>query len=344
MINLISYNVSYGDRFNNNRVDIIKVHYTSNFKNEKKVRVCLTDYIFNTESQYQDLTLKKNGYWSQFSTVGVHKLNNKKQNTPSYIEPLILSFIDIETDKVINEFKLDIKFVDISLRSRDYKKRNAWIIGDSHIGHISADIGYNELEYDKIRINPISKVGLTMSRFTNSDYTGFLSCLPIMDNDLLIFNLGEIDMRISIHVKSYNKGIDKKDILTNIILKYTQSIKEISKKYSNNKIIILRPNLPISDNRRYSENIINNYFLNSNELDRLDLNNYFHNIITSFCNSEDNIQYIDNSSQYSLAGFINDDILIENDIHMKSNKDYFNSLYEKIKCTSALHDLETKLK
>jgi len=331
MINLVSYNITYGNRFNNDRTDYIKVHYTVNFENEKKVRVYLGDYIFNTESQYQDLTFKNGNYWSQFSSKGAHKVNNKNQITPSYIEPLKLVFVDNETHEVINEFKIDIKFVDYSLRSKNHKKRNAWIIGDSHIGHICRDIEYNELEYDKIRINPISKVGLTMSRFTNSDYMEFLSYLPIMDDDLLIFNLGEIDMRISIHVKSHNKGIKKKDILTNILLKYIQSIKEISKKYSKNKIVILRPNLPVSDKRQYSENVINDYFLNSNESDRLELNNYFHDMITSFFNSENNIQYIDNSRQYSLNGFINDDLLIENDIHMKTNKGYFDSLYEKIK-------------
>jgi hypothetical protein len=331
MINLISYNVSYGDRFINNRTDEIKVYYNVDFENEKQVTVYLSDYVFNTEKQHQELNLKKGGYWSQFSTRGSHRVNNKKQVTSSYIEPLRLSFIDNETNKVINEFKLDIKFVDYSLRSRNPKKRNAWIIGDSHIGHIRSDIDYNELEYDLIRLNPISKVGLTMSRFTNSDYMEFLSCLPITNDDLLIFNLGEIDMRISIHVKSHKKGINKKDILTNILLKYIQSIEEISKKYNKNKIVILRPNLPVSDKRQYSENVINDYFLNSNESDRLELNNYFHDMITSFCNSENNIQYIDNSRQYSLNGFINDDLLIENDIHMKTNKSYFDSLYEKIK-------------
>lgn len=331
MINLVSYNVIYGDRFNNNRTDEIRVNYNVDFENEKQVTVYLGDYIFNTEKQHQTLNLKKGGYWSQFSTRGSHRVNNKKQITSSYIEPLRLSFIDNETNKVINEFKLDIKFVDTSLRSRDPKKRNAWIIGDSHIGHLYGEIGYDELEYDLIRLNPISKVGLTMSRFTNSNYMEFLSCLPIMDDDLLIFNLGEIDMRISVHVKSHRKGIKKKDILTSIILKYIESIKEISKKYSKNKIIILRPNLPVSDKRQYSENVINDYFLNSNEIDRLELNNQFHDIITSFCNSEDNVQYIDNSSQYSLDGYINDDLLIENDIHMKTNKGYFDSLYKKLK-------------
>jgi len=331
MINLISYNVSYGDRFINNRTDEIKVHYNVNFENEKKIRIYLVDYIFNVEKQHQTLNLKKGSYWSTFYSRNSHYVNNDKQITTSFIEPQKLVFIDDKTNKVINEYKLDNKFVDYSLRSRDPKKINAWIIGDSHIGHICKDIGYNELEYDKIRINPISKVGLTMSRFTNSDYMEFLSCLPIMDNDLIIFNLGEIDMRISIHVKSHRRGIGKKDILTNIILKYIQSIKIISREYKKNKILILRPNLPVSDKRQYSENLINDYFLNSNEFDRLELNNQFHDIITSFCNSEDNVQYIDNSSQYSLDGFINDDLLIENDIHMKTNKGYFDSLYDKIK-------------
>jgi len=59
MINLVSYNVSYGDRFINNRTDEIKVHYAVDFENEKKIRVYLGDYIFNTESQFQNLNLKK---------------------------------------------------------------------------------------------------------------------------------------------------------------------------------------------------------------------------------------------------------------------------------------------
>lgn len=331
MINLVSYNVSHGDRVKNNRTDIIKVHYDVNFENEKKVKVYLGDYIFNTEKQYQILNLKKGRYWSVFGNSGIHQLNNIKQITTGFVEPQKLVFIDDETDKVINEYKLDIKFVDYSLKSRDPKKINAWIIGDSHIGHACKDIEYNELEYDTIKINPISKMGLTMSRFANSDYMEFLSCLPIMDDDLMIFNLGEIDMRVSVHVKSLRKGINKKNVLKNIVLKYLESIKKISKKYDKNKIIILRPNLPISDNRQYSKNIIKHYFLNSNESDRLELNNYFHNIVTSFCNNEDNIQYIDNSSQYGLNGFINDNLLIENDIHMKTNKTYFDSLYKKLK-------------
>jgi hypothetical protein len=331
MINLISYNVTYGDRYNNNRSDSIKINYRVSLNEETNVKVNISDYIFGVEGQHQTLKLKNNDYWTVFHSIGPHKLNNDLQKTNSFIEPLKLTFINNDTNKVINEYKLDIKFVDYSLRSRDPKKVNAWIIGDSHIGHICKDIEYNELEYDKFRINPISKVGLTMSRFTNGDYMEFLSCLPIMDDDLLIFNLGEIDMRVSIHVKSHRKGISKKDILTNIILKYIHSIKEISKKYDKNKILILRPNLPVSDKRQYSEDVINDYFLNSNEIDRLELNNQFHDIITSFCNIEDNIQYIDNSSQYSLDGFINDDLLIENDIHMKTNKGYFDSLYEKIK-------------
>jgi len=331
MINLVSYNISYGNRFNNNRSDEIIVHYNVEFENEKKVRVYLSDYIFNTEKQYQKLNLKKGGYWSQFSTRGSHRINNKKQITSSYIEPLILSFIDDETNKIINEFKLDIKYVDTSLRSRDPKKRNAWIIGDSHIGHLYSDIEYDELEYDTIRIIPISKVGLTMSRFTNSDYIEFLFCLPIMDDDLLIFNLGEIDMRISIHVKNHIKGINKKDILTNIVFKYINSIKTVSRKYHKNKIIILRPNLPVSDNREYSDEVINDYFMNSNEVDRLILNNHFNELITSFCAGDNNIKYIDNTSQYGINGFIDDNLLIDNDIHMKTNKDYFDSLYQKIK-------------
>ncbi len=129
------------------------------------------------------------------------------------------NIINKKTNKVIKEFKLDFKFVDISLRSRN-QKINAWVFGDSHIGTLAKDIDYNELEYSNIRINPVSKVGLTMNRFSNSKYLDYLDCFPIYDKDLLLFNLGEIDMRISIHVKSFNKQKPKILILNEILDKY----------------------------------------------------------------------------------------------------------------------------
>ena len=219
-INLLSYNITYGNRFNNDRVDSIKIHYSSNFETKKRIKVYLGDYIFNTESQHQTIEVHKGTYWSTFSSVGSHSVNNDKQITNSFTEPLSLTFTSNDTDEVIDEYKLDIKFVDYSLRSRNTNKTNVWIIGDSHIGHIAKNINYNDLEYEKLRFNVVPKVGLTTSRFTNSKYFDFLSCLPIEDKDVIIFNLGEIDMRMSTHVKSHKKGVSKKFIFNDILFKY----------------------------------------------------------------------------------------------------------------------------
>jgi hypothetical protein len=328
-INLISYNVTYGDRYNNNRSDSIRIYYSVNFETKKRVKIYLSDYIFNVESQHQTIEIKQGDYWSVFHSIGTHRINNDIQITNSFIEPLRLSFVDEDTDEVINEYKLDLKFIDISLRGRNDKK-NAWIIGDSHIGYISKEIKYDDLEYELIRLNPVTKVGLTMGRFANSKFLDYLSCLPIKDEDIIIFNLGEIDIRISTHIKSHNKGFNKKDIFNDILFRYLTSINKISQKYSKNKIIILRPNLPNDGGRKYSKEVINDYFLHSNKDDRKMLDNLFNETITSFCKINTNIKYIDNSSQYGIDGFIDNGLLIDNDIHMKTNKDYFDKIYNKL--------------
>lgn len=329
-IELISFNVKHGDRFNNDRVDDIKIHYRTNFDKPTPIKVFIGDYIFQTETQFQKLELGSALYWSQFSSKGSHVLNNYKQNTIPYIGPQKLTFINDNTNEIINEFKLDIKFVDYSLRGRS-KKRNAWIIGDSHIGHLSNELNYNDLEYEKIRINPLCRLAVTMSRFYKSDYIEYLSYFPIEDDDILLFNLGEIDTRMAIHVKSHNKGLRKKDILNGIILNYVNSIKEVSKKYHKNKIVFLRPNLPVNDKHILDDNIKNQYLRYSNENDRKDLNDYLCDFLKSFTETEKNIFYVDNSIQYQINGFADNSLLIHNDIHMKTNKQYFDSLYDKIK-------------
>ena len=109
MVNLISYNIIYGDRFINDRTDLLKIHYKCNFDIPTKVKIYLSDFTFNTESQYQLIIPHKNTWWTSFSCRGSHILNHDKQITNSFIEPLKLTFINDETDEVINEFKLDFK-------------------------------------------------------------------------------------------------------------------------------------------------------------------------------------------------------------------------------------------
>ena len=331
MINLISYNITYGDRFNNDRTDSLKVHYECDFDKPTKVKIYLGDSIFNTERQTQAITPHKGIWWTDFYSRNAHFLNHDKQISNSFIEPLTLVFENEETNEIIKEFKLDFKFVDVSLRGRN-QKVNAWIFGDSHIGHLVKNIDYDKLEYPNIKINPITKVGLTMNRFLNSKYLYYLDCFPIHDKDLLLFNLGEIDMRMSIHVKSHNKQKSKVDILNEILNKYFTSLKLIQAKYPNNFIIILRPNSPIGNDHLYSEDYKQDYFAHSNKTDRKKLNEIFNQRVEEFIIQNPNFYYIDNNDNFQdKKGFVKSELLIQDDIHMKSNKFYFDSLYQHLK-------------
>ncbi len=330
MINILSYNITYGDRSSGDRTDSLKVHYECNFENPTKVIIYLGDSIFNTESQYQEIIPSKGTWWSVFYSRNSHFLNHDKQITNAFIEPQNLIFKNKETYEIIKEFKLDFKFVDISLRGKN-QKVNAWVFGDSHIGHLAKGIDYDELEYPNLRINSISKVGFTMSRFSNSKYLDYLNCFPIYDKDFLLFNLGEVDMRMSIHLKSYNKQKPKITILNEILDKYFNALKSIKQNYPNNPIIILKPNAPIGDDYFYPENYKQDYFLHSNKKDRKLLNEEFNEKIIEFIKQNPNFYYMDNNDNFQDSeGFIKNELLIQDDIHMETNKHYFDLLYQKL--------------
>ena len=330
MINLISYNITQGDRFTGDRTDSLIVRYECNFDKPTKVKIYLGDHIFNTERQTQEITPHKGIWWTDFYSRNSHFLNHNKQVTNAFIEPLNLIFENKETGEIIKEFKLDFKFVDISLRGRN-QKINAWVFGDSHIGHLAKDIDYDELEYHNLRINSISKVGFTMSRFSNSKYLDYLNCFPIYDKDFLLFNLGEVDMRMSIHLKSYNKQKPKITILNEILDKYFNALKSIKQNYPNNPIIILKPNAPIGDDYFYPKNYKQDYFLHSNKKDRKLLNKEFNQKILEFIKQNPNFYYIDNNDNFQDSeGFVKNELLIQDDIHMKTNKHYFDLLYHKL--------------
>ncbi len=331
MINLLSYNIVYGNRFIGERSDEIEIHYNVDFQEETEVKIELSDYIFNTEKQHQVLRLKNGNIWSRFSSRGSHSVNNKKQITTSFVEPLKVSFFNNKTNEIINQFKIDIKFVDVSLRSRDDNKINAWIFGDSHIGHICEDIEYNELEYKDIRINPICKVGLSCNRFSNSDFINFLSYFPIKKRDIILLNFGEIDCRMSIHKKNYDKGI-KKDIILKVVLQnYINTIELIKNYYSENRIIVLLPNPPFKDDHIITEEVRKNLLFNSNEIDRIMLHQNFSSTLFEMSILKNNFEIIDLSEFFqNKDGFMNNKILRTEDCHMKSNKEYFDFLYKKL--------------
>ena len=330
-IELLSYNVTYGDRFRNNRIDNLRIDYTCNFTKPTKIKITLEDSIFNVEKQTMLFEPGMGTFFTTFLSTGIHHINNELQITDSFIHPLVLKFIDFETDDIINEYFLDIKFVDISLRGRNTFKKVAWIFGDSHIGHIAQKINYNKFDYNDLYVKPVSKIGLSCNRFSNSDYLEYLSYFSINDDDIIILNYGEIDIRMAVHVKKFKYGIDIKTILKKVIHNYLNAINSISKKYPKNKIIVLRPNRPFTDSQIIGENGKKQFLFNSNEKDRLILDEIFNNEFLELNKIYNNFEYIDITNDYTCEdGFICKDLLRENDCHMKANKDFFDKIYSKL--------------
>lgn len=330
-IELVSYYINYGERFKNNRVDRLRVDYLCNLKTSRKIKIQIQDSIFNTEVQSMNFEPGIGTFFTEFLSTGVHNVNNGLQITDSYIHPLILKFIDFETNEIINEYFLDIKFVDISLRGRNTFKKVGWIFGDSHIGHISQKINYNQFNYDELYVKPVSKVGLSCNRFSNSDYLNYLSHFPINDDDTIMLNYGEIDIRMAVHVKSLKYGIDKKTILKKVIHNYLTAINTISKNYPKNKLIVLRPNRPFTDSHIIGEESKKEYLFNSNEKDRLILDNMFNNEFLDLNEVYNSFNYIDITDNFTCQnGFMCEEFLRSNDCHMKPNKEYFDLIYNKI--------------
>lgn len=331
-IQLISYQVYYAERFKNDRIDKLRIDYTCNFEKQKKIKITLEDSIFNVEKQNMFFEPGKGQFFTTFLSTGIHHINNELQITDSFIHPLNLKFIDFETNEIINEYFLDIKFVDISLRGRNTIKRVGWIFSDSHIGHIAQKIKYNQFDYSDLYIKPVSKVGLSCNRFSNSNHLEYLSYFPIKDNDIIILNYGEIDIRMAVHVKNFKYEIDKKTILKKVIHNYLTAINTISKKYPKNKIIVLRPNRPFTDSHIIGEGPKKEFLFNSNEKDRLILDEMFNNEFLELNKVYNNFEYIDITNDYTCdGGFICEKFLRDNDCHMKPNKEYFDSLYDKIR-------------
>lgn len=330
-IELVSYNVIYGDRFKNNRVDSLRIDYMCNFTKPTKIKMVLRDYIFNCEEQEMFFQPSMGRFFTIFLSTGVHHVNNGFQITDSFIHPLKLKFINLESDEIINEYLLDIRFVDLSLRGGNPLKKVAWIFGDSHIGHISQKINYSQFNYDELYVKPVSKVGLSCNRFSSSDYLNYLSHFPINDDDVIILNYGEIDIRMAVHVKNFKYGIDKKTILKKVIHNYLTAINTISEKYPKNKIIVLRPNRPFIDSHIIGEEPKKEYLFNSNKEDRLILDNMFNNEFLDFNEVYNNFEYIDITDNFTCEdGFMCEEFLRDNDCHMKPNKEYFDLLYDKI--------------
>jgi len=331
-IEIKSHYIKYGERNDNKRNDILRVDYISNLTDNKKIKVELKDNLFNVEKQSMFVEHGNGHFFCSFQSAGVHKVNNGLKITDSFIHPLKISFTDVENNEILLEEIIDIKFVDKSLRGENPSKKVAWIFGDSHIGHIAEKINYNEFNYDKLYIKPISKIGLSCNRFSNSNFLNYLSHFPIIDDDLILLNFGEIDCRMAIHKKNYDKNIDKTIILKGVLQNYINAIYKIRLNYPNNELFVILPNRPFKDEHISTSQGKKEFLFNSNENDRKILHNKFVKFLCDMSELNNKFKTIDMSKYFEGENeFIDRKFLTNEDCHMKSNKQYFDFLYQEIK-------------
>jgi predicted O-methyltransferase YrrM len=220
-------------------------------------------------------------YWVRFE-IDI-RANEEKPNTR-------FGFIltcENEEGNIILEKKHSINKKAYNLRPKT-NENVLWIIGDSNAW---ASFGNDEFRYSDIAgYKPvrISVTSLSLNRFINGKNVEFMLGLPIRENDCIVFYLGEIDLRYTIHKHSETSGETIEDSCTNLLNRYFNTLIEI-RKYLDNRIIVISPNPPIPDNYHYDANLVK-----GNEKDRV----LVFSIFNEFWNTQNEFEYLDWSSEY----------------------------------------------
>jgi hypothetical protein len=201
-------------------------------------------------------------------------------------------------------------------------KSKFWLIGDSHVNYnTTAPLEY--ITTEKYDIVPVSVQGLSLSRFLNSDWKRFFSTIPIWKNDVISIELGGADLRISLFKKSKEKNIPVEKLLGDLLNNYFVFIKELKKLY-NNKIIIQIPNRTIKDNWDKDNRTMSTLDVRVKLWE--DFNEYIR-----ILGKINNIEIWDYKTMYKdIDGSIINDVLIEEDVHLKVHEPMLIDLKDKI--------------
>jgi hypothetical protein len=201
-------------------------------------------------------------------------------------------------------------------------KPKFWMVGDSHVNYnTKSPIEY--LTTEKYDIIPVSVQGLSLSRFINSDWKRFFNTIPIWDNDVISFEFGDVDLRMSLFKKSEEGGVPVEILLGDLLKRYFEFIKDFKKIY-NNRIIILIPNRTIKDNWDKETRIMSTMDI------RVKLWEDFNELIRML-GKPNNIKIWDYKTMYKdIDGSIINDVLVEGDIHFKVHEPMLIDLKGKI--------------
>ena len=196
-----------------------------------KLRMRVYDPFFNINYMpyYHDCVYdKKCDNFNWFISIGGEKDNNFEKFL--FRGGIRVTFEDLSTSEIILDetFKFNFKLFEYRNRiqhNESFFDKRLWIIGDSHVWHtfggttdsyVRSIAGYIPVRY--------SHPSLSLNRFIKGDHFGFLNVLPIHKDDILLFCLGEIDLRYSVFKTHFNKKIDLEFLTKNLVSDYFKTL------------------------------------------------------------------------------------------------------------------------
>jgi len=208
-------------------------------KNEViNTRVSIYDPFFNIEYTpgSMDVSVSTNSiYWVGFD---VDKLANYEK--PNFKFGFRLLIEDLDNNKILHN--------QIHRTTFEYNKegKTVWIFGDSHVWESFGGYTHNPIKISGFESMRVSLTSLSLNRFVNGDYLSFINAHSVKPDDCMVYYLGEIDFRHSIHKYCSDKSKDLIQTCLDLMNDYYKAIKNIKRIY-NNRIIIMAPNPPMRD-------------------------------------------------------------------------------------------------
>lgn len=302
---------------------IVKLYFTYTGDTERYIKVFIIDSIFETVSVW--LGMHVHPYVNYWASIDF------KTHLGNYLDAglkvQILNANEGEEEYVIHSEHIQFINTDMNRRSLNglYSKseKNFWIVGDSNTENFFKCIENDILYHNNYVINHDSHLSLSLNRFLKSDFPSYMKSLPIRDNDVISFFLGEIDLRVAILRNSNLKGENPKEVLDKILEKYLECLYKIKNRYPNCEIVVLRTNPPIKDGFIKDDSLIF-----GTEKERFYLWSHFDN----FFKYQTEFKYWDCISGYcDEFGYLKSEFIIsDRDQHINNGRLFLEDLRNKI--------------
>ena len=302
----------------------VVLHFNYNGDTDRVIKVFVFDLIFETVDIWHRMVAKPGvNHWVSLN-FSIHKGNYLDTG----LKIQIINANEGEEEFIIHKEYFHFINTDMNRRSLNEsyskKEKNFWLIGDSNTGYLFNDISVNTLYHNGYVINHVTHMLLPLNRFLKSDYLSYMKSLPIRDNDVISFFLGEIDLRVAILRNANLKGENPKDVLDKILESYIECLSKIKERYPNCEIVVLRTNPPIKDG------LINDIkLIFGTEKERFYLYSHFDN----FFRYQNDFKYWDCLSDYSdELGYLRNEFLVsDTNQHLNNGSLFLEQLKSKIK-------------